>query len=859
MSDSERTIFISRAGADSAMAAEVGRILESAGYGVILQQWDFANQNFMAKMHDAIGGGARVLALLSPEYLASDHCSAEWQNSIAGDPLNTKGRLIVLRVMECEPPGLLAGIAYWDLVPVLGNPALVAEIVCTAVEPERRDAAASGTYWRGPRAILDTETIRPTPGFTGREDVLAASAAAFEGGAEVVALHGLGGVGKSTLASEYAWRSRDRYSVAWRLAAENEDGIITDLVRLGSILVRGLEKVENQRAAAQQVASNLLAGFAKPVLLVFDNLEDERLLQVWRPVRGTQALITSRTSSWGGNVVPIPLHIWTAADAVRYLRHESGRSDLGEDEASEIAELLGHLPLALAHAAAYLKATRTVTPQAYVARITRYLAKAPRGADYKRAVFATFQTAISKAEEEAPGAAAILCLASFLGSDGITNDLFRQAEDLYDAGAPEIPGATQEAEPLMATIADAILTEEAIGALDRLSLVSYSLETQSLSVHRLVQATGRDLVGARAGLWLEAAIAVVDAAFPKIEFVNWAACERLLPHARAVAQHALEANVESLVLARVLHESGTYLLERARYAEAERLLDHALAIRERLLGAEHLDVAETLMKRGALFAYQAHYAAALRLFERALEIRERSLGVDHADFGATLNDLAVVAESQGRDADAEALHLRALAIRRAALGPDHPDVGISLNNLALVYRKKARYAEAESLYLQALTIFERTHGPDDPVAAYALNNLGWLFSKQGRYAEAEAMHERALARREQALGPDHPDVAWSLHSLSVLYREQGRFADAEAPALRSLAIRELVLGPDHAHVAQSLQNIALIRRSRGQEVEARRLLERSLAIREAVLGNDHPETLAVRAELAPSPPPAALP
>jgi tetratricopeptide (TPR) repeat protein len=850
MSVAERTIFISRAGADSAMAAEVGRILEGVGYGVILQQWDFANQNFMAKMHEAIAGGARVLALLSPEYLASDHCAAEWQNSIAGDPLNTRGRLIVLRVMECEPPGLLAGIAYWDMVPVLGNPALVAEIVCNAVEPEGRDAAASGTYWRGPRAILDTETIRPTPGFTGREDVLAASAAAFEGGAEVVALHGLGGVGKSTLASEYAWRARERYSVAWRLSAENEDGIIADLVRLGAILVRGFEKVENQRAAAQQVASNLLAGFAKPVLLVFDNLEDERLLQVWRPVHGTQALITSRTSSWGGNVVPIPLHIWTAEDAVRYLRCESGRGDLSVDDASEIAELLGCLPLALAHAAAYLKATRTVTPQAYVARITRYLAKAPRGADYKRAVFATFQTAISKAEEEAPGAASVLCLASFFASDGITDELFRQAEPLYDVGAPEIPGATLEAETLMATIGDPIATDEAIGALDRLSLVSYSLETQSLSIHRLVQATGRDLVGARAALWLEAAIAVVDAAFPKIEFMNWTACERLLPHARSVAQHALDANVESLALARVLHDTGTYLLERARYAEAERLLDHALAIRERLLGTEHLEVAETLTKRGALCVYQTQYAAAIRLFERALESRERALGTEHADFAETLSDLAVIAELQGRDSEAEALHERALTIRRAALGPDHLDVGISLNNLALAHRKKARYAEAESLYLQALAIFERAHGPDNPVAAYALNNLGWLFSKQGRYAEAESMHERALARREQALGPEHPDVAWSLHSLSVLYREQGRYADAEPPALRSLAIRELVLGPNHATVAQSLHNIALIRRARGQGPEARNLLERSLAIREAAFGNDHPETLAVRADLA---------
>jgi tetratricopeptide (TPR) repeat protein len=850
MSAAERTIFVSRAGADAPMAAEVGRILEASGYSVILQQWDFANQNFMAKMHESLAGGARVIALLSPEYLASDHCSAEWQNSIAGDPLNSKGRLIVLRVVECEPPGLLAGIAYWDMLPALGNPAMLAELVCDAVRTDRRDASPSGTYWRGPRAILDNEAIRPTPSFTGREDVLAASAAAFAGGAEVVALHGLGGVGKTTLAGEYAWRAREQYAVAWRLAAENEDGIIADLVRLGAVLVRGFDKVENQRAAAQQVTSNLLSGFAKPVLLVFDNLEDERLLHVWRPAQGTRALITSRTSSWGGDVVPISLHTWSAEDAARYLRRESGRSDLSEADAHEIAEILGGLPLALAHAAAYLKATRTVTPRAYVARISRYLAQAPRGADYKRAVFATFQTAITKAEEEAPGAAAVLCLASFFASAPIADELLRQSEELYDVPAPMLPGAAQEASALRSTLADLIFTDEAIGALDRLSLVDYSLDTQSLSVHRLVQATGRDLVGAQAGLWLEVAIAVIDAAFPKVDFANWAACERLLPHAQAVAQRALDAQAESLPLARVLHNTAAYLTERARYSEAQRLLERALAIRERALGPEHLDVADSLTKQGVLFVHEAQYAAALALFERVLAIRERALGPEHADFAETLNNLAFVAELQGRDADAETLHKRALAIRERALGPAHPDVAISLNNVAIMCRKKARYDEAEPLYLQALSIFERAHGQDHPDAAYTLNNLGWLYLKLERFAEAEAMHQRALSRRERALGPEHPDVAWSLNSLAALYREQGRYAEAEPAALRSLAIRERVLGPDHAHVASSLVTVASIWRDQKRYAEAQPLLERALAIRELAVGADHPEVVANRATLA---------
>jgi TIR domain len=108
--------FISRAGTDAAFADRIGRLLEDAGYRVVLQQWDFANRNFMERMDAALGSGARVIALLSPQYLASDHCAVEWYSALTGDPLNKAARVIVLRIRECEPRGLLRALAYWDLV-----------------------------------------------------------------------------------------------------------------------------------------------------------------------------------------------------------------------------------------------------------------------------------------------------------------------------------------------------------------------------------------------------------------------------------------------------------------------------------------------------------------------------------------------------------------------------------------------------------------------------------------------------------------------------------------------------------------------------------------------------------------------
>ncbi len=215
--------FISRAGADAAFAAEVGRILEAEGNSVVLQQWDFANRNFMERMHRALGSGARVIALLSDDYLNSDHCEAEWLNAIAQDPLNKKGRLIVTRVGECVPTGLLTALAYWDLVPVRDDPALVRDIVLAAITPGRHkpDAGPAGPYWREARSVVHRE-IRATPSFTGREGELAAiNAALWSGEAAAVtqpaSVHGLGGIGKSVLAREYAFRARDRYAGVWWL------------------------------------------------------------------------------------------------------------------------------------------------------------------------------------------------------------------------------------------------------------------------------------------------------------------------------------------------------------------------------------------------------------------------------------------------------------------------------------------------------------------------------------------------------------------------------------------------------------------------------------------------------------------
>jgi tetratricopeptide (TPR) repeat protein len=839
---STKALFISRAGVDADFASIIGTILETSGYAVTLQQWDFKNHSFMERMHAALAGGARVVALLSPEYLRSAHCQAEWQNAIADDPLNTKGRLTLLRVAECEPIGLLSSLAYWDLVPVRDNRALLEEIVRNAVREGRHSVAPSGPHWRAPRTVADGDAIRPVSSFSGRDADLAAIAVGLSSDGHVVAITGLGGAGKSSVAREYAWQNRDSYAVVWWLRAQTEDGIIDDLLRLGALLTRGLDQVADRRAAAQQVTHTMLSGFSKPVLLIFDNLEDERLLRTWQPRAGSEALVTSRNAVWGAGVTAIPLGAWPPSTATDYLRRESGRADLTEDDARAIVEALGALPLALSHAAASLRQMRMVTPQRYLQRIGEYLGKAPRDAEYPSSVFATFNSTIAQAEQQAPGAASLLCFAALFAPEAIPEELFTQAIELYAEGlAPVLREG--KAVDLGSTVADEMRLYAALGALDGLSLVSFSEGSRTYSLHRLVRLAARDAVVETASEWLACAVAVAGAAFPEVAFAAWPQCERLLPHALAVLEGE-PSDSDSVAAATLAVRCGEYLCERGSYPTAEPLFARALAIFETALGPDHPEIANVLDDLAFVYRKQRRYAEGEGLQRRALAIWEKALGPDHPDFANSLNGLAAVYRNQGRYAEAESLHARALAIFEKALGPDHPDVATALNNLAASYRDQGRYAETEELHARALAIWEKTLGPDHPDVAYSLNGLAVVYRNQGRYADAESLHARALAISEKALGPDHPDVAISLHDLAVVYRNQGRYAEAESLHVRALAIREKTLGPDHPEVATILNGLAVVYRDQGRNAEAEAVLTRTLAILERAFGTEDPRTRA---------------
>lgn len=301
---------------------------------------------------------------------------------------------------------------------------------------------------------------------------------------------------------------------------------------------------------------------------------------------------------------------------------------------------------------------------------------------------------------------------------------------------------------------------------------------------------------------------------------------------------------EHLTTATSLNNLAYLYYKQGRYSEAENLLIEALELRKTLLGENHTDVADTLNNLGNLYKAQGRYSQAEYLLRKALEIREKTLGETHPDIASSLISLGGIYHNQSYYSKAEEFYLKGLELRKRLLGEDHPDLVSSLSNLALLYKDQGQYTKAEPLLVQALNLRKRLLGEEHPDVASSLNNLGSLYISQGRYTEAESLLLEALEVQKRFLGNEHPIIATSLNNLAHLYNSQGRYGEVEALLTQSLELRKTLLGKEHPDVAQSLSNLALFYQFQGSYDKIDKienLYFEALIIYKKVLGECHHE------------------
>ncbi len=660
------------------------------------------------------------------------------------------------------------------------TPAL--EVLAVLEGAERRPGETTPLAWNIPAR---------NPAFTGRDDLLAAVHARLRTGhaAVVQALYGMGGVGKTQLAAEYAHRFASSYDLTWWIDAEQDRLIGEQVISLGRVLgcVPAGAPAETARAA-------VLAELRQRDrwLLIFDNAQVPADVAPWLPGGDGHALITSRLHGWDEVATPIDVDVLTRAESIELLRRRVPQ--ITETEANQLAAELGDLPLAVAQAAGFIAGTGTLPSQYLGLLRTRAGQLLDRGTpgSYPQSLAAATALIADRLASHDPAAAELASLCAFLAPEPIP-------EYLFTGSIGVLPGelATRAADPLAWRQTLANVSRQSLARVDH----------RGLQMHRLTQAILRDKLSpahaAATRRRTEAILANSDPGDPP-DPGTWARWAQLMPHVLA----ADLAATDNPALRELVRRACWYLIERGDARSAQELMSNLRQQWRDRLGADHQ---HTLMA--------AHY-------------------------------LAWALWELGRYGESRDLNRDTLERHRRVLGEDHRDTLNSAHNLAMDLRMLGDAQAARDLDHNTLDRYRRSQGRDHLSTLRSASNLAADLRALGEARAARDLDKDTLERRRHVLGHDHPDSLNSAHNLAMDLRMLGDALAARDLDQDTLERRRHVLGEDHPDTLKSASNLAADLRALGEAQAARDLDQDTLERRRHVLGHDHPDTLSSARNLA---------
>jgi tetratricopeptide (TPR) repeat protein len=446
---------------------------------------------------------------------------------------------------------------------------------------------------------------------------------------KTVAVSGLGGIGKTQTAIEYAYRYRNDYNTILWVKAESLESITSDFVTIA----HQLNLPEKQEQEQYLIVEAVKRWFQEHTgwLLIFDNADDLEKVRGFLPTDGKgYTLLTTRMQATRRIAQRIEIDEMNQEEGALFLLRRAAildpdapleaASTTDRAIASEISQTMDGLPLALDQAGAYIEDTQCgLTDYLHLFQIRQEELLQRRGkltTDHLDSVATTWSLAFEKVQQANPAAADLLRLCTFLDPDIIQ-------EEIITKGASELGSVLQP------VAVDPIKLNDAIGTLLSYSLIRRNPD-HTLSIHRLVQVVFKHSLNKSVQRrWAERAVRAVNQAFPDAEYENWLRCQEYIPQVLTCNALIDQWDMAFPEAAHLLNVAGYYLGVSAQYELAEPLLQRALAIRERVLGADHPDTANSLNNLALLYDNQGKYEQAELLYQRALAICERMLGADH--------------------------------------------------------------------------------------------------------------------------------------------------------------------------------------------------------------------------------------
>ncbi|KAL8364648.1 hypothetical protein RB595_003771 [Gaeumannomyces hyphopodioides] len=691
-----------------------------------------------------------------------------------------------------------------------------------------------------------------------------------------VALVGLGGIGKSQLAIEFAHRTAEETPNKWIFwihagtQARVQEGFraIANAVKLpgwdqpkAEILQFVYGWLSNQQNGQWIII--LDSTDDEGVFYANDGREEKQLASYLPQSRNGSIVVTTRNKGLAykltgnhNNIIEIgPLLL---ADALLLLERKLGPLP-DTDTAKALVQALDFVPLAISQAAAYIRARSPLSS------IVLYLAEFHKGerkrarllghdaGDLRRdggasnAILTTWQISFEHIRSKRPSAADLLALMSFFDPQGIALSLLKpvNTESVQRDSWSGSGSSSDEADDGF---------EDDVAILQDFCLVSTSEnENESaLEMHGLVQLSMRQ--------WLEADglqskftrqfVKRMATAFPTGDYSNWATCQHLFAHVEAAVNCQPAEDGTQELWAGLMYRGGWYALEQGRYRTAERMAGKAKRSREKQLGKSDEKTLASMVLHASTYRNQGRWQEAEKLDVEVMETSKIKLGVDNPSTLTSMANLASTFWNQGRWQEAEKLDVEVMETSKTKLGVDHPDTLTSMANLASTYRNQGRWQEAEKLNVEVMEIRKTKLGVDHPSTLTSMANLASTYRDQGRWQEAEKLNVEVIKTSRTKLGVDHPDTLISMANLASTYRNQGRWQEAERLNVEVMETSKTKLGVDHPDTLTSMANLASTYRNQGRWQEAEKLNVKVVETSKTKLGVDHPSTLTSMANLA---------
>jgi len=634
-----------------------------------------------------------------------------------------------------NPDNLANQIAYSVILDLLAK----ARAERTPRRPKNLPFTSLGSLFKGREEVLDTLHKALNTDAGGRTAIVGR------------ALHGLGGIGKTRLAVEYALQHESEHSALLFLRADALAALDTSLAALAGPDILDLPEKDAREDAAKIAAALGWLAAHPGWLMIVDNVDDETAVaavdKLLARLSGGKVIVTGRAGNFPASLRKLELDVLDRPASVAFLleRTDEDRTHAPDDArlAQELAGELGDLALGLEQAGAYV-ATQHIGFARYLnlwreKRETVLNWFDPTLMSYKHDVglAATWATSVDRLT---PAARRLLERLAFLAPEPVP-------DSLLDVAAPGDP----EAFDVRAARANLF----AYSLISRAAVEAGKAAQDGFVVHRLVQDFARrSMTDERRGEALREALRWVNTAFvgDPWDVRSWPLLDPLTTHSLAVGGRGDEAGIGEPT-GQIFAKLGILLEAKARYAESETAKKRAVEIGEKSFEPNHPELAIRIGNLAQLFQSFGRYDEAEPLMQRALVMTEASYGNDHPTVATSLSNLAGLLYATNRVGEAEPLCRRALAIEEGSYGPDHPQVAIDINNLAILLAATNRLDEAEPLMRRALAIAEMSEGPEHPNVATCLNNLAGLLRDTNRLDEAEPLFRRALAIDEASYGP----------------------------------------------------------------------------------------------------------